>query len=106
MILYVSGRDTDELLMVLEGISGVVVKRSDERKKRKEFERGVRSDSMGSASAVIFVGREAELVREVVVEVMRVREIELSIKGNTDTEASFCGPLDDLTSLSLASKLT
>ena len=105
MILYVSGRDTDELLMVLEGISGVVVKRSDERKKRKEFERGVRSDSMGSASAAIFVGRESELVREVVVEVMRVREIELSIKDNTDAAASFCGPLDEATLLLLASKL-
>ena len=28
MILYVSGRDTDELLMVLEGMKGAVVKRS------------------------------------------------------------------------------
>ena len=32
MILYLSGRDTDDLLMVLEGVAGVVFKRSDERR--------------------------------------------------------------------------
>ena len=33
--------------MVLEGVVGVVFKRSDERKKRKYFEKGARKDSMG-----------------------------------------------------------
>ena len=54
MILYLSGRDTDDLLMVLEGVAGVVFKRSDERKKRKYFEKGVRKDSMGEVSAKVF----------------------------------------------------
>ena len=41
--------------MVLEGVTGVVFKRSDERKKRKYFEKGAK-DSMGEVSAKVFLG--------------------------------------------------
>ena len=73
MILYLSGRDTDDLLMVLEGVAGVVFKRSDERKKRKYFEKGARKDSMGEVSAKVFLGsgggaKARAAVREIVIE--------------------------------------
>ena len=96
MILYLSGRDTDELLMVLEGVAGVVVKRSAERKKRKYFEKGARKESMGQASAkVFFSGEIASEAREIVVEGVRSKEVEVVIKDEGDAETVFAGPSGD-----------
>ena len=100
MIFYLLGRDTDELLMVLEGVEGVVVKRSAERKKRKYFEKGARKDSMGASSGAVFLqsgmGVQAvEEVRELVVEGMREKQIDLVIKGGDREDVSFSAPLVD-----------
>lgn len=100
MILYLSGRDTDELLMVLEGVRGVVIKRSDERKKRKQFERGARKESMGAASAAIFLGRDMmpqsmATVRDIVVEGVRAKRVDVVVKDAEGAETSFSAPIDD-----------
>lgn len=100
MIHYLSGRDTDDLLMVLEGLQGVVIKRSAERQKRKQFEKGARKDSMGAASGTVFLqsgmgGQAIEEVRELVVEGMREKQIDLVIKGGDREDVSFSAPLVD-----------
>ena len=100
MILYLSGRDTDDLLMVLEGVQGVVIKRSAERKKRKQFEKGARKDSMGEASGTVFLDsgmgdKAMEAVREIVVEGVRVKQVEIVLKSAEDAEVAFVGPSDD-----------
>lgn len=100
MILYVSGRDTDDLLMVLEGVTGVVVKRSAERKKRKHFEKGARKDSMGEASGTVFLqggvdGQALAVVRGMLVEGVRSKQVEVVIKGEGDEEIVFAGPSED-----------
>ena len=100
MILYLSGRDTDDLLMVLEGVAGVVFKRSDERKKRKYFEKGARKDSMGEVSAKIFLGSSVEAkaraaVREIVVEGVRSKQVAVVIKSEGNAEIALAGPNPD-----------
>ena len=96
MIFYVLGRDTDELLMVLEGVEGVVVKRSAERKKRKYFEKGARKDSMGAVSAKVFISGEiAAQARDIVVVGVRAKQVEVVIKGERDAETVFAGPNDE-----------
>lgn len=96
MIFYLSGRDTDELLMVLEGVEGVVVKRSAERKKRKYFEKGARKDSMGEVSAKVFISGEiAAEARDILVEGVRAKQVEVVIKGEGDAETVFAGPNDE-----------
>jgi len=98
MILYVSGRDTDELLMVLEGVRGVTVKRSQERKKRKYFEKGARKESMGQASATVFLdsamgANELAAVRDILVQGVRCKEVEVVVKEAGDR--AFAGPAAD-----------
>ena len=96
MIFYLLGRDTDELLMVLEGVEGVVVKRSAERKKRKYFEKGARKYSMGEVSAKVFISGEiAAEARDIVVEGVRAKQVEVVIKGEGDAETVFAGPNDE-----------
>ena len=96
MIFYVSGGDTDELLMVLEGVGGVVVKRSAERKKRKYFEKGARPDSMGQASAKVFITGEIPAVaRAAVVEAVREREIAVTFGSEGIHKVVYVGPSDD-----------
>ena len=98
MIIYLSGRDTDDVLMVLEGVRGVTVKRSQERKKRKYFEKGARAESMGQASATVFLdngmeAREMGVVRGVLVEGVRCKEVEIVVKKAGDR--TFAGPSAD-----------
>ena len=100
MILYLSGRDTDDLLMVLEGVAGVVIKRSAERKKRKYFEKGARKDSMGEVSAKIFLGsgvgaKARAAAREIVVEGVRSKQVAVVIKGEGNAEIALAGPSPD-----------
>ena len=96
MIFYLSGLETDDLLMVLEGVEGAVVKRSAERKKRKYFEKGARKDSMGAVSAKVFISGEiAAEARDIVVEGVRAKQVEVVIKGEGDVETVFVGPNDE-----------